>query len=133
MDRLKELIKYKGYQGEHVGRRRSRAVAPAELEALLLTHPSIADAAVIGIYSSSQATELPRAYIVPTGLQSGLAQDVATWVAGRVASHKRLRGGVVLVDKIPKSPSGKILRRELRLRAAEEAQREEQGNRHAKL
>ncbi|KAF9228386.1 AMP binding protein [Gyrodon lividus] len=111
IDRRKELIKYKGFQ-----------VPPAELEAVLLQHPEIADAAVIGIESKEEATELPRAYIVPARAVSD--QDCATfaisvqgWVGSRVAAHKRLRGGVILVNQIPKSASGKILRRELRERA----------------
>ncbi|KIJ15492.1 hypothetical protein PAXINDRAFT_99370 [Paxillus involutus ATCC 200175] len=111
VDRRKELIKYKGFQ-----------VPPAELEAVLLQHPDVADAAVIGIYSKEEATELPRAYLVPARAVSdqkhaSFAVGVQGWVASRVAAHKRLRGGVILVDQIPKSASGKILRRELRERA----------------
>jgi hypothetical protein len=114
VDRKKELIKYKGFQ-----------VPPAELEAILLTHPRVADAAVIGVYSASQATELPRAYLVPAASQSSsgamdralLGAEVAEWLKKHVAPHKYLRGGVIIVDTIPKSPSGKILRRELRERA----------------
>ncbi|KAG6381916.1 AMP binding protein [Boletus reticuloceps] len=111
IDRRKELIKYKGFQ-----------VAPAELEALLLQHPDVTDAAVVGVDSKEEATELPRAYIVPTGPitpreSAVLALEVQAWVADRVAAHKKLRGGVITVDGIPKSASGKILRRELRERA----------------
>ncbi|KAG6816577.1 hypothetical protein H0H87_004877 [Tephrocybe sp. NHM501043] len=114
VDRRKELIKYKGFQ-----------VPPAELEGLLLSHPDVADAAVIGVYSESQATELPRAYVVPAHPdtlktpQSKLAfqQNVRTWTQERVARHKYLRGGVVAIDVVPKSAAGKILRRELRDRA----------------
>ncbi|CAG8587619.1 13669_t:CDS:10, partial [Acaulospora colombiana] len=102
IDRVKELIKYKGFQ-----------VAPAELEALLLTHSSVADAAVISIYSEKDATELPVAYIVPqqgheptAELKDGIEQFVAT----KAAPHKKIRGGIVFVDQIPKSASGKILR-----------------------
>ncbi|KAK3989355.1 putative acyl-coenzyme A synthetase [Cladorrhinum sp. PSN332] len=100
VDRKKELIKYKGNQ-----------VAPAELEALLISHPRILDAAVIGIERNH--TEVPRAYIVADPKQVS-ATEVADWVAGQVSSYKRLRGGVVFVNAIPKSPSGKILRKELR-------------------
>ncbi|KAF6835650.1 AMP-binding enzyme [Colletotrichum plurivorum] len=100
VDRKKELIKYKGFQ-----------VAPAELEALLVTHPKIQDAAVIGI--DGEGTELPRAYVVADKKQIS-ADEIAQWVAGQVASYKKLRGGVILIDAIPKSPSGKLLRKELR-------------------
>lgn len=102
-DRVKELIKYKGFQ-----------VAPAELEGLLVDHPDIDDAAVIGVYDDSQHTELPRAYIVlkaGVGKSDAKAKEIADWLAGKIAGHKRLRGGVRFVDEIPKSVSGKILRR----------------------
>ncbi|CAG9978349.1 unnamed protein product [Clonostachys byssicola] len=103
VDRKKELIKYKGLQ-----------VAPAELEALLLTHPLIVDAAVIGIpVPGEDGNEVPRAYIVadPTKVSGG---DVQAFVKRELASYKQLRGGVVYLNAIPKSPTGKILRRELR-------------------
>lgn len=111
-DRVKELIKYKGFQ-----------VPPAELEGLLLSHPLVNDVAVIGLYAKEQATELPRAYIVPKpGVEATpkTAKDVMQWLQSRVANHKRLRGGVRFVDEIPKSASGKILRRLLVTRAWEE-------------
>ncbi|CAG8661630.1 4614_t:CDS:10, partial [Acaulospora morrowiae] len=106
IDRVKELIKYKGFQ-----------VAPAEIEALLLTHPSVADAAVIGVYSEKDATELPLAYVTPQRNNKpteDLKQDIVQFVASRVAPHKRIRGGVVFIDQVPKNTSGKILRRILR-------------------
>ncbi|BEI89355.1 uncharacterized protein CcaverHIS019_0207170 [Cutaneotrichosporon cavernicola] len=110
VDRVKELIKYKGFQ-----------VPPAELEALLYTHPQIKDAAVVGLYDKSQATELPTAYVIVTDevdkSDSGRAafnKDIQMWVAARAARHKRLGGGVYIVDELPKSPSGKLLRRFLR-------------------
>jgi acyl-CoA synthetase (AMP-forming)/AMP-acid ligase II len=111
VDRRKELIKYKGFQ-----------VAPAELESVLLQHAEVADVAVIGIESEEEATELPRAYITPSRPlssqeASSFALGVQDWVSQRVAPHKRLRGGVVIIDKVPKSAAGKILRRELRERA----------------
>jgi len=119
VDRVKELIKYKGFQ-----------VPPAELEALLLQHPKVVDAGVVGVYDNSQATELPRAYIaVAPAVSAELADvqakleveaEVAAWVAERVAQHKRLRGGVCIIDAVPKSPSGKILRKDLRARAQAE-------------
>jgi acyl-CoA synthetase (AMP-forming)/AMP-acid ligase II len=98
VDRLKELIKYKGYQ-----------VAPAELEALLLNHPSIADAAVIGV-PDEEAGEVPKAFVVSKTAIT--PEEIAAWVASHVAPYKRLRA-VELLDEIPKSPSGKILRRVL--------------------
>ncbi|KAH7131990.1 4-coumarate-CoA ligase-like protein [Dendryphion nanum] len=111
-DRVKELIKYKGFQ-----------VAPAELEGILVSHPSVNDVAVIGLYDEDQATEIPRAYIVPTdGLGKGEkeATEIREWLNKKVASHKKLRGGVRFVDEIPKSISGKILRRVLKSKAEEE-------------
>ncbi|EPQ28328.1 uncharacterized protein PFL1_04155 [Pseudozyma flocculosa PF-1] len=117
VDRKKELIKFKGFQ-----------VPPAELEAVLLGHPKIADVAVIGVYDDSQATELPRAYVVPSEAAkstdpAALAKEIVEWTASKVANHKRLRGGVKIVDVIPKSPSGKILRRIIRDEAAKEAKK----------
>ena len=113
-DRVKELIKYKGFQ-----------VPPAELEGLLLSHPKISDVAVLGLHSEEQATEVPSAFVVPAKGVEGSKQtaaELADWLAQRVASHKRLRGGVKFVDEIPKSASGKILRRVLK-RQAEEAKK----------
>lgn len=112
-DRVKELIKYKGFQ-----------VAPAELEGLLVDHPSIDDVAVIGVYEESQHTELPRAYVVlthGTARSEAMGKEIASWLAGRVAGHKKLRGGVKFVDAIPKSASGKILRRIFKEEAKKEA------------
>lgn len=111
-DRIKELIKYKGFQ-----------VPPAELEGLLISHRKVNDVAVIGIYNKDQATEVPRAYIVPKpGVEGSLktAHDITQWLQARVANHKRLRGGVRFVDEVPKSASGKILRRLLKIKAQEE-------------
>jgi acyl-CoA synthetase (AMP-forming)/AMP-acid ligase II len=98
VDRVKELIKYKGYQ-----------VAPAELEAVLLTHPTITDAAVIGV-PDEEAGEVPKAFVVPSGPLT--PEEVSAFVAERVAPYKKLRA-VEIIDEIPKSPSGKILRRVL--------------------
>jgi acyl-CoA synthetase (AMP-forming)/AMP-acid ligase II len=98
VDRVKELIKYKGMQ-----------VAPAELEGLLLSHRAIADAAVIPS-PDEEAGEVPKAFVV---LREPLTPgDLMDWIAGRVAPHKRIRR-VAIVEAIPKSASGKILRRVL--------------------
>lgn len=99
-DRKKEMIKYKGLQ-----------VAPAELEALLMSHPGVQDAAVIGV--EGEGTELPRAYIIRKAAELS-AEDVAAYVKAKVSGYKQLRGGVVFVESIPKLASGKILKRELR-------------------
>jgi acyl-CoA synthetase (AMP-forming)/AMP-acid ligase II len=99
VDRLKELIKYKGFQ-----------VPPAELEAHLLSHPKIADAAVIGVIDE-EGEEVPKAFVVLKE-QVG-ADEIMAWVAERVAPFKKIRR-LEFVDAIPKSPSGKILRRLLR-------------------
>jgi acyl-CoA synthetase (AMP-forming)/AMP-acid ligase II len=100
VDRLKELIKYKGFQ-----------VAPAELEALLLTHPAVADVAVIP-RSDPEAGEIPKALVVRQTGTTISAQELMVFVADRVAGFKRVRE-IEFVDEIPKSPSGKILRRAL--------------------
>ncbi|KAL4892224.1 hypothetical protein BDV59DRAFT_180305 [Aspergillus ambiguus] len=105
-DRVKELIKYNGFQ-----------VAPAELEDIALGHPAVADVAVTGIKNGQSGTELPRAYVtVAKGYapSKATADDIMNYVSDRVVSYKRLRGGVNFVDSIPRNPSGKILRRELK-------------------
>jgi acyl-CoA synthetase (AMP-forming)/AMP-acid ligase II len=99
VDRLKELIKYKGFQ-----------VAPAELEALLLSNPKVADVAVIGV-RDEDGEEVPKAFVVLKEAQS--PEEIMEWVAARVAPHKKVRR-VEMIDQIPKSPTGKILRRVLR-------------------
>jgi len=98
VDRLKELIKYKGYQ-----------VAPAELEAVLLTHPSVADAAVIGS-PDEESGEVPKAFVVRKDEVS--ADDLIAYVAEHVAPYKKIRL-LDFVESVPKSTSGKILRRNL--------------------
>jgi acyl-CoA synthetase (AMP-forming)/AMP-acid ligase II len=103
VDRTKELIKYKGLQ-----------VAPAELEALLLTHAAVLDVAVIR-KADEEAGEVPLAYVVlkPDDAARGTSADaLIAWVAERVAPHKRIRH-VRFTDQIPKSASGKVLRRVL--------------------
>lgn len=101
VDRVKELIKYKGYQ-----------IAPAELEALLLSNPKVMDAAVIGVLDEDKQ-EIPKAFVVAAP-DSGLTEeDVMEFVAARVAPYKKVRR-VEFIEQIPKSSSGKIMRRELR-------------------
>ncbi|MGP3773495.1 4-coumarate--CoA ligase family protein [Streptomyces sp. SDT5-1] len=100
VDRVKELIKYKGFQ-----------VAPADLEALLLTHEGIADAAVIGVLDDD-GNEVPKAFVVRSDPALG-ADDVLAYVAERVAPYKKIRR-VAFIDGVPRAASGKILRRELR-------------------
>jgi acyl-CoA synthetase (AMP-forming)/AMP-acid ligase II len=104
VDRLKELIKYKGFQ-----------VAPAELEALLLTHPAVADAAVIPS-PDEEAGEVPKAFIVLKA--EATEEEIMDFVAERVAPYKKLRF-VEFLEQIPKSASGKILRRVLKERERE--------------
>ncbi|XP_053375982.1 uncharacterized protein LOC123563795 [Mercenaria mercenaria] len=98
-DRLKELIKFKGQQ-----------VAPAELEDLLHKHPAVQDVVVIGM-PDDRAGELPRAYVVLKPEISVHAHDLMKYVEQNVSDYKRLRGGIEFVKEIPKSPSGKSLRR----------------------
>ncbi len=101
VDRLKELIKYKGFQ-----------VPPAELEALIVTHPAVADVAVIGV-PDEEAGELPKAFVVLKPGAEATAEDIQRFVADNVAHYKQVRI-VEFVPEIPKSASGKILRRLLR-------------------
>ena len=104
VDRVKELIKYKGYQ-----------VPPAELEALLLAHDKIADAAVIGV-KDDEGEEVPKAFVVKQAAGADLTEeDVMSFVAERIAPHKKVRV-VEFIEEIPKSASGKILRKDLRAR-----------------
>ena len=98
VDRLKELIKYKGYQ-----------VPPAELEGILLTHPQIADACVVPV-RDEEAGEVPKAFVVARGGETPDPAEVMAYVAARVAPHMQVRA-CELIDAIPKSPSGKLLRR----------------------
>ncbi|KAK6836252.1 hypothetical protein PG987_006747 [Apiospora arundinis] len=113
--RTKELIKTKGWQ-----------VAPAEVESVIMQHPGVRDCAVVGVPSSDGTTEVPRAYVVskePQGSVTGLlpaskassitavtSDDVYNIVASSLASYKRLEGGVVFVDAIPRTASGKTQR-----------------------
>ena len=96
------MIKYKGYQ-----------VAPAELEAVLLTHPDIADAGVVGV--DREGLEIPRAFVVKREGAELSKRDVMDYVAERVTPYKKVRA-VTFIEEIPKNPTGKILRKELRAR-----------------
>ncbi|KAF5552856.1 phenylacetyl ligase [Fusarium mexicanum] len=111
VDRVKELIKVKGHQ-----------VAPAELESHLLTHPAVSDCAVIQV-PDARAGEVPKAFVVKANRaeqsDEGLARDIQRFVEEHKARYKWLKGGVEFIDVIPKSPTGKILRRKLRDRERE--------------
>lgn len=106
VDRIKEMIKFKGFQ-----------VVPSELEGKLVDHPMVTDACVIGVWHEDQATELPVGFVVlsqeakSSSNTKEVISQIHEYINARVANHKRLRGGIVLVDAIPKSPTGKILRR----------------------
>jgi acyl-CoA synthetase (AMP-forming)/AMP-acid ligase II len=100
VDRKKELIKYKGYQ-----------VPPAELEALLMEHPAVADVAVIP-KEDKEGGEIPKAFVVLKQNEEATGDEIMAWVAERVAPYKKVRD-LEFLDAIPKSLSGKILRREL--------------------
>jgi 4-coumarate--CoA ligase len=107
---LQELIKYKGLE-----------VAPAELEVLLLSHPRITDAAVIGVPDpDGSRNELPRAYVVADRSKIDEA-SIKDHVKENAAPYKQLRGGVVWLEAIPKTASGKILRKDLREMVKREA------------
>lgn len=112
VDRRKELLKVRGFQ-----------VAPPELEAVLLGHPEIVDAAVIGVQYKASDSQMPRAYIVkrPTPEGDRLSeQDIRNFMKDKLAKYKELTGGVQFVSEIPKNASGKILKRLLRERAKKE-------------
>ncbi|KAL1490833.1 hypothetical protein ABEB36_013459 [Hypothenemus hampei] len=102
VDRLKELIKFKGFQ-----------IAPAELEALLIKNPKINDVGVVGLPDESVG-ERPMAFVVKQPNANISEQEIQKYVADFMSPQKRLSGGVIFIDSIPKNPSGKILRRKLR-------------------
>ena len=102
VERVKELIKVRGFQ-----------VAPAELEGVLISHPSIVDAAVLGIPGKDDS-ELPRAYVVRREGTNIQASGVQGFMKEQLAGYKQLVGGVSFINEIPKLPSGKILKRVLR-------------------
>ncbi len=109
LDRQKEMIKFKGF-----------AVAPAELEALLHQHPEVADAAVVGV-AEPDAGEIPKAYIVPEPASKPDPEGIIAFIRERVSGYKQIRE-VEFIDSIPKTGSGKILRRVLRERERESRQ-----------
>lgn len=114
-DRIKELIKYKGFQ-----------VAPAELEGILAAHPKVDDCAVLGVFMPELETEVPRAYVVlGEGVQGGkeMEEELLKFVEGKVVKYKWIRGGIRFVEAIPKSQSGKILRRVLKKEEDERLER----------
>ncbi|OOQ86490.1 phenylacetyl-CoA ligase [Penicillium brasilianum] len=126
-DRIKELIKYKGFQ-----------VAPAELEGYLQQHNLVEDVCVVGVHSPALGTEVPRAYIVRKGgldaVKPGDAQEISRWLSEKVANHKRLRGGIKFTESVPKSASGKILRRVLKEQAKKDFEEDPStGKQSAKL
>jgi long-chain acyl-CoA synthetase len=108
VDRKKEMIKYKAF-----------SIAPAELEAVLLEHPAVNDCAVIG-QPNEEAGEVPRAYVVLRPGQEATVEELGAFVGERVATYKQLRR-IDLVTAIPRTPSGKILRRVLKEQAKLEA------------
>ncbi|XP_015177887.1 PREDICTED: 4-coumarate--CoA ligase 1-like [Polistes dominula] len=101
-DRLKELIKVKGFQ-----------VAPAELEAILRTHPDIQEAAVIGI-SDARCGEVPRAFVVLKNGKKVSEKEIKNFIKDKVSEYKQLNGGVSFIQEIPKNPTGKILRMQIK-------------------
>lgn len=129
VDRIKELIKvmvchayFFVFERNHTDiRRKGHQVAPAELEAHLLAHRAVADCAVIQV-PDPKAGEVPKAFVVPSAAfhigdaksLTRLGQELSAWVTDHKSAYKALRGGVEFLDAIPKSPSGKILRRNLR-------------------
>ncbi|KAL4916030.1 hypothetical protein BDW62DRAFT_218909 [Aspergillus aurantiobrunneus] len=112
-DRAKDMIKFKGFQ-----------IAPTELEDILIEHPAVSDAAVIGVWNEEMHSEVPLAYLVRKGGDGdaagseGVAISIMEHLKGKTVQYKHLRGGVVWISQIPKSPSGKILKRALRNRVA---------------
>ncbi|XP_052754223.1 uncharacterized protein LOC113522308 [Galleria mellonella] len=109
VDRLKELIKYKAFQ-----------VPPAEIEALLLQHEAVQDAGVVGL-KHKESGEVPLAFVVKRPGKTVTEKEIQAFVAERLSNPKHLRGGVRFVTAIPKNPSGKILRKELRKMASKAA------------
>lgn len=94
-------------------------VSPTELEEIIGQHGNVADAAVTSVWDDTEATEIPRAFVVPkikvfSSERNNLSQEIQCMVASKVSGYKKLRGGVFFVDQLPRNPTGKLLRRELR-------------------
>jgi acyl-CoA synthetase (AMP-forming)/AMP-acid ligase II len=132
LDRKKELIKVRGFQ-----------VSPAELEKVILQHPAIVDAAVIGVSvyrdatnsaASSRASgkdgELPRAYVVLGPGRTATEEEVKKWCTERLAKYKSLTGGVRFMDALPRNATGKVLKRALREQVAKELASDQAGRRN---
>ena len=94
-------------------------VMPSELESILIQHALVREAAVIGVWSADEATEVPRAFVVLRDEAQNKNRDhvlrsISGFVADQVSSYKRLRGGVFVVDALPKNPTGKVLKKALK-------------------
>lgn len=94
-------------------------VTPSELESILIQHAFVREAAVIGVWSADEATEVPRAFVVLRDEAQNQNRDhvlrsISGFVADQVSSYKRLRGGVFVVDALPKNPTGKVLKKALK-------------------
>lgn len=94
-------------------------MSPTELEEIIEQHPNVADAAVTSVWNNTEATEVPQAFVVPkvkvfSSDRERVSQEIQKMVASKVSGYKKLRGGVLFVDQLPRNPTGKLLRRELR-------------------
>ncbi|KAI7870561.1 hypothetical protein BDF14DRAFT_1771193 [Spinellus fusiger] len=103
VSRIKDLIKYY-----------SHYIQPSDIENILLTHPSVAECCVVGIYNRAISTEIPRAYVVTNPDTDTTKEELRDYVDQKVPSTQHLRGGVVIIDALPRSSNGKVLRRVLR-------------------
>jgi acyl-coenzyme A synthetase/AMP-(fatty) acid ligase len=125
VDRIKDVIKYKGFvslissclNANHAIERFQ--VSPTEIEEIVGLHPQVQDVGVTSTWDQSQATEVPRAFVIPTQSTKAsdharIAKEIQALVADKAAGYKKLRGGVKFVDSLPKNPTGKLLRRKLR-------------------
>ncbi|RDH26655.1 acetyl-CoA synthetase-like protein [Aspergillus welwitschiae] len=115
VDRLKDVIKYKGFQ-----------ISPTELEEIIGRHPMVKDSGVTSIWDDVEGTEIPLAFVVPSSPiasidRESLAKEIQDLVAREVAGYKKLRGGVRFIDQLPRNLTGKMLRRQLRDRAGSKA------------